>query len=97
MVLLKVPEKPSIVHVEIGQMTLALTWNTSLTVTVNKTYINYANTLSADWMSVTPSDEKALSYTLTDLSSGTNYEVCIIIQSYDKNSTAACVNVSTSL
>lgn len=79
---------------------ISLSWNSSSNGVVNATYINCVDltnsSVSPLSMNTSVTKSAAATYNITGLLAGHTYSVCIVLQSYNRNSSASCTNVTTS-
>ena len=70
-----------------------VSWNNSQIAVVNQTFFNYSNNKQSNFVLLSNQE----SFFVTNLTTGDQYTVCVMVRSFDKYSSTTCIVVGTGM
>jgi len=80
----------------VTKTSLTLSWNSSLNGVINSTFISYISVNSGQGNTISPLQGVSQA-TINLLAEGNTYNICVAVQSFGKNSSWSCTNVTTGI
>ena len=90
------PDTPKNLTVSnVGKTSFNLIWDDGNTTTVNRTFIVCTSAYDVKIFALPSNGIIIETYNVTGLTTGNKYKVCVIVQSFNSNTTATCIDVFT--